>query len=238
LIVNAAPARWTEHADERALGDALSRELLAAIDAGRHAQGRALLLLSGGTTPVPVYRALGARISDWSEVTVGLVDERWVPESDAGSNARLLRETLFARVAQPPLVPLADLSAGLEGAVSQANARWATLAVPPCAVVLGMGDDGHTASLFPASHGLDAALASREPYAAIDATGCAGAGAWPLRISLTPAGWRQAMHRMLVIRGPRKRDVLDRALRERDARALPIAAALAGDIPLEIHWCP
>ena len=107
-----------------------------------------------------------------------------------------------------------------------------------CVAVLGMGNDGHTASLFPGSADLDRALASPLPYAALDASGCPVAGDWPLRITLTPAGLARTRHRLLLLRGETKREVFLRALQGDDVRELPIRAALGiGLEPVRVHWC-
>jgi len=229
-----------EHTDEAALVAAVAAALRTALMLDRDRNSEALLLLSGGATPIPIYRALAPHLADVAPVTLALVDERWVGPDDAGSNARMLRETLLSEPAPGVRFwPLADLPAGIEAAVAQANARLRASALVPSMVVFGMGDDGHTASLFPGSADLPRALASVDPYVALDATGCPVAGQWPRRITLTPAGWRNARHRLLVIRGERKRQVFERAQREQDPLDLPIAAAIEmGSAPLNVHWSP
>lgn len=109
----------------------------------------------------------------------------------------------------------------------------ASIAVP------GMGEDGHTASLFPQARSLPGALSSPCDYLAFDASGCAGAGEWPLRITLTPTGLSKARTRLLLIRGQSKRRVFDRALNGGDPHELPVRIALTTPgAALQVHWCP
>lgn len=234
----ADPQRWVETAVTLIRG-ALEAELATHAATG--------LLLSGGSTPAPVYRALAEQALPWARVVISLVDDRDVEATAEGSNVRLVGETLLrAQAAAARFVPLRAPGQTLSAAVAARNAEWpfapgeAGRAQPTLALaVLGMGDDGHTASLFPGAANLDAALASREPYAAIDARGCAGAGQWPQRISLTPAGLAQARRRLLLLRGADKRATFERALEDGDARALPIRLAIDLDgAPLQVLWCP
>ena len=226
---------WRLYADEAAWAAGAAD---ACADALRHdlATGHARLLLSGGSTPAPVYRALACYGLDWSRVVVALVDERWVPPGDADSNATLVRTTLLeGRAAPATLEPLLMPDRNLDEAVRHANGRARDASV----ALLGMGPDGHTASLFPHARGLAGALASREDYVGIDASGCAGAGAWPLRISATPQGLARARRRLLLVRGRAKRELLEQALAGDDVEALPVRTlfSLPGE-PLQIHWCP
>jgi 6-phosphogluconolactonase len=236
--------RLHRYADETQLVAGVTAVMAEALEADRRAFSPGVFLLSGGSTPAPIYRALAARLDDADRLTVSLVDDRWIAPGKAGSNAQLIRETLLSGPASPPRFwPLVDWERGLETSVAQANARLRShLQAYPRALsllLLGMGEDGHTASLFPGSADLLPALAASTPYVAVDATGCAGAGAWPRRISLTPIGWKTAQRRLLVIRGERKWRILERALHERDVVALPVCAALTlGDAPLDVHWAP
>src|SRR5690606_18762024 len=163
---------------------------------------RARLLLSGGSTPGPVYQALGRAPLDWNRIDVALVDERWLQPDDPDSNSHLVRTTLLQdKAANARFETLTRPGRSIEEAVAAANLHASQV---PDAVVLGMGDDGHTASLFPGLRGLDRLLASPYPYVAVDAAGCPGAGPWSRRISLTPAGLEPARMRLLLIRGEHK----------------------------------
>jgi len=200
-------------------------------------RGHARLLLSGGTTPAPVYRALSKAPLDWDNIDVALVDERWLQPDDPDSNARLVRENLLQNHAKAAhFEPMTRLGRTLDEAVASANAhaRQATTAA-----VLGMGEDGHTASLFPGARDLPRALASKSDYVSFDASGCPGAGPWPLRISLTPLGLSKARERLLLVRGDAKRRLLDRALDSDDASVMPVRIAFTTPgATLQIHWSP
>ncbi|HET6397273.1 MAG TPA: 6-phosphogluconolactonase [Pseudoxanthomonas sp.] len=228
---------WIEHPDPESWVHAIAAEMERVLAAELAARGGARMLLSGGTTPAPVYEQLAVAPLDWTRVTVGLVDERWLSPQDSASNTRLVRESLLDRADIGHFEPLVRDGLALPEAVHAANLE-AGHAPDACLAVLGMGNDGHTASLFPGSRDLDRALASELPYAALDATGCPVAGDWPLRITLTPAGLARTRHRMLLLRGQAKRAVLERALADGDVRELPIRVVLGlTGGPLRVHWC-
>lgn len=219
---------WTEGA-ANAIAHALGEVL--------RVRERARLLLSGGSTPGPVYAALSEAGLDWQRVDVGLVDERWLQPDDPDSNAYLVRRTLLRnRASDAPFRGLTRDGQGIDEAVRAANLHAHQAAD---VVVLGMGDDGHTASLFPHMRGLVDALASPQAYVAVDAAGCAGAGRFARRISLTPAGLAPSHARFLLIRGESKRALLARAQAGTDLRELPVRLAWATPgAALQAYWAP
>jgi 6-phosphogluconolactonase len=225
------------HANEDQWTWAIAVAVTAALRREMEAQPRARLLVSGGKTPAPVFRALSQAPLDWDRIDVALVDERWLLPDDPDSNAHLVREHLLrGHAAAARFETLTRPGRGIDAAVADANlhARHA-----PGIVLLGMGDDGHTASLFPRMRGLEDALASPNAYVSVDATGCPGAGALPLRISLTPAGLAPAHTRLLLLRGDSKRQVFERARHGADAREMPVRIAFTTPgATLQVHWCP
>lgn len=235
-VVAAVTPVLNVHADEAQWVAAAVADIVAGLQADLNAGGQARLLLSGGGTPAPVYRALAGQALDWGRITVALVDERWLPGDPHHRNDFLVRDALLAGLAAAArFEPMVESGAGLEQAVARANARSAASSV----MVLGMGPDGHTASLFPGMRGLDVALTQPLHYAAVDATGCPGAQGWNLRITLTPAGMAASGRRLLLLRGQEKLDLLQRALAGDDAGELPVRAALRLPGPaLQVHWCP
>lgn len=160
----------SEHlnATPSALAASIAVELRAAIAE----RGEASLAVSGGKSPIVLFEQLRTQVLDWSKVKVTLVDERCVAHDHADSNTALVRTHLLRDAASAAtFVPLfgtlpADLSdAALPDLVANANERLRALNFPLDVIVLGMGEDGHTASLFPAAPGLEEALASPGPIA-------------------------------------------------------------------------
>ena len=228
LIRHSEPDAWIE---------AVANEMAQILNHDIEAFGRTRMLLSGGTTPAPVYEALAELDVKWDRVEVSLVDERWLSPSDSDSNAWLVREHLLKRAESAHFDPLVRVGKPLPECVYTANLQ-AQHSQRPAVAVLGMGNDGHTASLFPGSRDLGRALESTLPYAALDATGCPGANQWPLRITLTPHGLRRCRQRLLLLRGKQKLEVLKQALESNNAQLYPILNAIDMEGPkLRIHWC-
>ncbi|KQB55495.1 6-phosphogluconolactonase [Pseudomonas endophytica] len=196
-------------------------------------QGSATLVVSGGRSPVAFFQSLIKHPVDWLKVTISLADERWVPVEHADSNAGLLKKHLLqGPAAKARFIGLYNVAASLEAAAEQADHTLAEL--PPIDVlILGMGDDGHTASLFPNSPHLLEAL---NPD---DARRC-----WPMlaptvphqRLSMSRSLLASAKHTVLSIQGQAKLNTLSDALGGTDIAALPIRAFLQPT--LEIYWCP
>ena len=234
-----AGAEWFDHADDAAWSQAVADAVGDCLreDLARHA--RVVLLVSGGTTPGPVLARLARQPLDWARVVVSLVDERWTQADAIGSNSRQVKDRLLrddARSAE--FWPLIDTGRDIETCVDDANRRIGTANVPVSVALLGMGSDGHTASLFPGARNLDEVWLSPKPYAFIDATGISAAQQWPLRISSTPSGLALAGTRFLLLRGQEKREVLERVLRATDAKQWPIRVVLGDKAsPLRVYWC-
>ncbi|MDT8879680.1 6-phosphogluconolactonase [Halomonas saccharevitans] len=195
-------------------------------------QARALLIVSGGSTPLPFFRALAARNLPWARIEVTLADERWVNGAAPDSNARLMREHLLqGPAAEATFVPLTTDHETPEQGVDEVASRLEGLAWPASVAVLGMGGDGHTASLFPDSRELDLALTTAAPAVAVRSP----SQPQP-RLTLSAERLHRARRHFLHITGEEKRDVLARALCGDDARELPIRAFLA--CPVAIYWAP
>lgn len=188
----------------------------------------ATLVVPGGTTPGPVFDQLCDVSLDWSRVAVMLSDERWVPESSDRSNTRLLRQRLLTgRAAAATLVPLYADAPTPEDRIDDL-CEGVRAHLPISVMLLGMGADMHTASLFPGADLLEEALADdAPPLMALRA-----AGAREPRITLTAPVLRGAMAVHIVISGTEKREALERARKLSPADA-PVSVVL-GDAT--VHW--
>ena len=212
----------------------LAERVSAALRDAVKARGAASLLVPGGRTPVPFFRELRRHDIAWRQIAISLTDERWVPDDHADSNARLVRTELMADAAAvATFVPLHNSA---PTAALGAAASWrglASLPRPFDVVVLGMGDDGHFASLFPHSPGLDAAL---DRHAAPGCIAMRAPAAPEDRISLNLAALEDARQLYLFITGERK---LALVASQAMADPLPIHALLALRAPEPVvSWAP
>lgn len=225
------------HHDLAEAAAALAEEVIAVLRHGLATRGAASLAVAGGRTPVPLFRALREASLDWSRVAVTLTDERWVAGDDAASNARLLRaELLQGRAAAARFFSLYEGSATASEAAGRVWQSLQEMPWPLDAVVLGMGEDGHFASLFPGNPHLAREL---EPDGR---PGCVAmlAPAPPVaRISLNLPALRQTRRLFLLAAGNAKLEVLMQAAREASATHWPVAALLALRHPeAEVYWGP
>jgi 6-phosphogluconolactonase len=213
-----------EFPDGAALAAAFAAWTSALLQQGIDERGEALLIVSGGTTPKRFFAALAASAIDWTRVTITLADERCVADDNPRSNARLLRETLLRdRAAAARFAPLANSKLSPEQERADANARVADLPLPADLVVLGMGDDGHTASWFPGADNLAEAI---DPAARPLVLPMRAPGAPEPRLTLTARVLLRARALALHVEGADKRETLARAMGPGPVEEMPIRAAL------------
>ena len=206
------------------LADRIASELRAALAQN----GRATLSVPGGTTPGPIFDILSGLDLDWANVAVMLNDERWVPEDSPRSNTRLLRERLLRdKAAAATLVPLYAEAPRPED-LMDALAEGITPHLPIDVLLLGMGADMHTASLFPGADRLEEALSDDAPILLPMRAEAAGEP----RITLSAPVLRDAMNIHILITGSEKRAALERAEHLPETEA-PVRALLKS---ATIHW--
>lgn len=198
------------------------------------------LLLSGGSTPGPLYERLSTVDLDWSRVTVGLVDERWVNPDHSASNEGLLRKTLLTNFAEAAsFTGMKNTAETVFAGEVECQAQCATLPAPYSICLLGMGPDGHAASLFPNAKGLAQALDSQQLCAAIEAEQSAVTGEYLERMSLTPRAILNSRKVVLLITGEEKWQVYSEARRAGDAMATPVSVFLQqDDVDIDVYWAP
>lgn len=220
--------------DAQALAAALSASIANTLRAAIDARGEALIAVSGGSTPKRLFEALSQETLDWSRVTVTLVDERWVPDTDERSNARLVESQLLQhKAADAEFVPLYVETATPEAGIGEVRTRVGAFKQPFDVVVLGMGPDGHTASFFPGGDRLGEALDTSNTALVLPMR---AEGAGEPRITFTLRELLKAQKLYLHIQGDDKRVVLDQA--EQPGSQLPIASVLHNARQLDIYWCP
>ncbi len=200
----------------------------------------ATLLLSGGSTPGPLYQKLSGAELDWSRISIALVDERWVETDHAASNERMLREKLLLDNAiQANFIGMKNGHRSPLDGQAGCNARYARLPKPYRICLLGMGVDGHTASLFPRAEALDTALGSQQCCAAIRAIPSEVTGEFVERMTMTPWSILQSEKLILLITGEDKWQVFQQAIESGITNDLPISTFIhQAQIPLEVYWAP
>jgi 6-phosphogluconolactonase len=226
-----------EYASGDALATALAAYVRAALADAITKRGRAVLAVSGGSTPVKFFQAMSKLDLAWEQVTVMLVDERMVPAIHERSNARLVRENLLQnKAANAFFVPMysgafdeGDAAHQIETVMKRAQL------VPADFVILGMGNDGHTASFFPGGDHLADAIDPQQEALVLPMH---ADGAGETRLTLTLPVLLAAREIALHIEGQGKRDVLDKA-RADGTRALdmPVRAVFEHSVkPVRVFW--
>lgn len=222
-------------ASNDALRPALTEFIGSKLDQALAKSGKSSIALSGGHTPGLLYRDMSSLPLEWQHIHVTLVDERWVPDSDPASNARLVKENLLqGNAAAAKFTGLYDGSADPLHAEIAINKQLQKLPLPLDIVVLGMGEDGHTASWFPGSAQLPGLLDPQNPLLCSAAT----APAEPCqRMTLTLSMVMNSRQLVLYIVGRRKWEVLQTAMESGSPETLPVRAVLQQNrVPLQIYY--
>ena len=232
-------ASWTDHkcASSAELAQELAVAVASALRVGLQARGRASVALSGGKTPLRFFDALSREKLDWANVYVTLADERWVPATSERSNTKLVLEHLLINAAKSAhYISLYADAPTPELGMSEVTSGLAALPLPFDAVVLGMGDDGHTASWFPQGDHLTQALDMSSKLALVPMRAPAAPEA---RITFTAPVLLGANQLFLHFETAPKRAVFDQACSGDDVMKMPIRAALLAkrERPVQVYWC-
>ena len=204
------------------------------------AQGQASFMVSGGSSPAPVYEALSKADLAWDKIQVALVDERWVEPGHDKSNQSLLERTLIQNnAANASFTAMKNSGAVAADGLAECEADYQKLAQPLTLTMLGMGPDGHTASLFPHAKGLAEALSTDALCAAITANESEVTGAFVERMTLTASALNAPEELVLLITGDDKLEALRAAQAEGAVEDMPIRAVLNREnTPLQVFWAP
>lgn len=217
-----------EYADRELAAIDLANALAGDLESVLLTHDRASLAVPGGTTPGPIFDALCAADLDWERVHVFATDERWVPQTDPRSNAGLIASRLLTgRAAAATLLPFYTPAEEPESVLSEVEAQLSS-ELPVSVLLLGMGADMHTASLFPGVAGLAEALAEDAPILSV----LRPEGQPETRVSLSARVLNGAMSKRLVIFGADKRAALEQAQTLSPEEA-PVRAVLD---EITIHW--
>lgn len=219
---------FLDYADAEMMAIDLANVMAGEMGTALRQQDRATLIVPGGTTPGPVFDALCAADLEWDRVDVVLSDERWVPETDAASNAALVRARLLVnRAAGARFKPYHCEGKTPEQALPVLERQIAPL-LPAAVCLLGMGADMHTASLFPRGDALRLALDTDAPTL----VAMHGPNLAQPRVTLSARALAGSVALHLVITGADKRAALERA-RDLPPQEAPVAAILDD---ATVHW--
>jgi len=223
-----APCHFHEAPDARSLAQDLALFVAARLQEGLSQRGQALLVVSGGSTPIPFFQALAKAALDWPQVSITLADERWVPPDHADSNERLVRAHLLQGLASHArFVPFKSADALAAQGVPKLEAALQALPWPADVVALGMGADAHTASLFPGSPQLAEALEVTRPARCLAISAPPTPNVPVDRVSLSKRALLDTRQMVVHITGAAKRELLEEA-------RLP---GPEGSMPIRLAWC-
>ena len=230
-------AEWWEYDSLDELADAVAGDVGFIIESAIDARDASLIAVPGGTTGPAVFGKLASQKLQWKKVTIIPTDDRLVPMEDERSNVRSLARAFLPLGAR--VIPIAADIADYKLAGNSADARLQDLPWPPDLVWLGMGKDGHTASIFPGPD-LQAALDAPKARRAIGVMPDPLPAEAPVaRVTLTRASILSARTVLITITGDEKRTVLEQAIADGQSSKLPIGRVLAeAEQPIDIHWAP
>lgn len=230
-------AEWHDYATSAEMAEAVAQHIGDLVDHAIGARGEALMAVPGGKSPIPVFERLAVSQADWGRVTIVPTDDRVVPPGSPLSNYAKIAHYFLPKGAQVVPIVLEGAGDDYRTAGSLANAQLADLRWPPDLVWLGVGADGHIASIFPGPDLQDAL----DGPAARRAVGVMPSPLPPeapvARVTLSRHAILSARSLLLTLSGPEKRTVVERALKEGSLSGIPIGLVLEGArTPVDIRW--
>ena len=218
-------AEWWEYDSLDELADAVAGDVGFIIESAIDARGSSLVALPGGNTGPAIFPKLAAQKLPWKKVTIVPTDDRLVPMADDRSNIRAIGKAFIPAGAR--VIPISTEIADYKLAGNSADARLHDLPWPPDLVWLGMGKDGHTASIFTGPDLQDALDAPKARRAIGVMPDPLPSEAPVARVTLTRAAILSARTVMIAITGDEKRAVLEQAIADGESSKLPIGRVLA-----------
>ena len=230
-------AEWWDYDSVEEMADAVTGDIGFIIESALDARGEALIALPGGKTPLPIFRKLAEAKLNWKKVTIVPTDERLVPMSDEKSNVRAIAQAFLPTGAR--VFPIGTEIADYKLAGNSANAKLADLKFPLDLAWLGVGADGHTASIF-AGPDLDEALNAPKGRNAVGVMPDPLPADAPVpRVTLTRSAILSARTVLITVTGAEKKELLEGAIADGQSSKLPIGRVLAeAEQPIDSHWCP
>jgi 6-phosphogluconolactonase len=231
-------AEWWDYDSIDELADAVAGDVGFIIESAIDARDASLIAVPGGKTGPAIFKKLAEQKLQWKKVAIIPTDDRLAPVDSDLSNVREIARAFLPLGAR--VVPLTSEAAGdYKAAGNAADARLQDLPWPPDLVWLGMGADGHTASIFPGAD-FQAALDAPKARRAIGVMPDPLPSDAPVaRVTLTRAAILSARTVLITITGQQKREVLEQAIADGQSSKLPIGRVLAeAEQPIDIHWCP
>jgi 6-phosphogluconolactonase len=229
---------WWDYDDADEMAEAVAGDVQFIIESAIDARGAAVIALPGGNTPKPIYAILTQAKLDWKRVTIVPTDERVVPLGDPLSNVTLIGKSFIPKGARVvPIVPQATKD--YKAAGKSADALMQDLHWPLDLCLLGVGGDGHTASIFPGPD-FDEALNGPKERRALGVMPDPLPPEAPVaRVTLSRQGIVTARALMIAVTGQGKRDVIEKAIKQGAGSSYPIGRVLAdAELPVDIHWAP
>ncbi|MEO5937638.1 MAG: 6-phosphogluconolactonase [Sphingomonas sp.] len=229
---------WWDYDDAEEMAEAVAGDIQFIIESAIDARGGAVIALAGGKTPLPIYATLSQAKLDWKRVTIIPGDERIVPLGDPLSNVTAIAKTFLPKGARVmPIVPTA--TADYKAAGRSADALMQDLHWPLDLCLLGVGGDGHTASIFPGPD-FDEALNGPKERRALGVMPDPLPSEAPVaRVTLSRAAIVASAAVIIAVTGAAKRKVIEDAIAQGAGSTYPIGRVLADtELPVDIHWAP